>query len=288
MTVPDTKPEPSVAEQFDALTTQIQQLTNFFPQLVARASERDLPEATSLPKLIESAQQALTNAQAQAHQLSIRREQLQELVHTSALLTSSLELDQVLEEVMETVIRLVGAERVYLMLRDESSGELNVRAARSKANETIRDEEVNFSRGLAKHTIEQGTPVITTNADMSQYTQINATMGLTMRSVICIPLHLRGTTTGALYADKKIKLGLFTPESIPMLTAFANQAAIAIENARLFAQTRAELVEAQQQARQIIIQIDEKKTSRHLDDIINSEFFKKLRDSTSGDPGAGG
>src|SRR5258708_6668991 len=100
MTVPDTKPEPSVAEQFDALTTQIQQLTNFFPQLVARATERDLPEATSLPKLIESAQQALTNAQAQAHQLSIRREQLQELVHTSALLTSSLELDQVLEEVM--------------------------------------------------------------------------------------------------------------------------------------------------------------------------------------------
>src|SRR5689334_17949705 len=120
MTVPETRPEPSIAEQFDALTTQLQQLTDFFPQLVARAKEHDLPQATSLPNMIESAQQALTNAQTQAKQLSVRREQLQELVHTSALLTSSLQLDQVLEEVMDTVIRLVGAERVYLMPRDDS------------------------------------------------------------------------------------------------------------------------------------------------------------------------
>jgi GAF domain-containing protein len=68
-----------------------------------------------------------------------------------------------------------------------------------------------------------------------------------------------------------------------MITAFANQAAIAIENARLFGQVRAELVETQKEARQIFIQIDEGKTSRHLEEIINTDFFKKLRDAANSD-----
>jgi GAF domain-containing protein len=290
MTIPESS-EASTQDQFNDLAAQIQKLESVIPQLMALATERGLPDAQVLPKLLETARQTLNDAQTQVNHLGTRREQLQELVHTSALLTSSLELDPVLEEVMDTVIRLIGAERVYLMLRDpnraaeiDSEGDdLKVRAARSWEHENIQPAEVSFSRGVAMSAVKQQAPIVTTNAHMGDYTGLVNTIGLTMRSVVCIPLRLRDTTIGVLYADKKMKSGMFSQDAIPMLSAFANQAAIAIENARLFEQVRDELIETQQQARRIIIEIDEKKTSRHLDDIINSEFFKQLRDSTGGD-----
>lgn len=277
-----TIPTNSVTE-FDELAAQIKQLESAIQQLMIRASEAKLKDSGTLTNLLNKVLQEFKTAKERAQQLAIRREQMQQLVHTSALLTSSLELDSVLEEVMDTVIKLIKAERAYLMLRDAQSGELTIRAARSWEHENIQSEEISFSRGLANKAIEDRAPILTTNDRMTEYTGLVNTIGLTMRSVACIPLTLRDEVIGVLYADKKLKYGIFTPDSLPMIAAFANQAAIAIENARLFGQVKAELVETQKEARQIFIQIDEGKTSKHLEEVINTDFFKKLLDAANSD-----
>src|SRR5258707_391829 len=149
MTTQESNTESNIDAQFNKLAAQIQQLETVIPQLVAYAAENGLKDAALLPGLLETARSALKDAHAQAQQLSIHRDQLQELAHTSALLTSSLELDAVLEDVMDTVIRLTGAERIYLMLRDtnkagdapEGDG-LTVRAARSWDHSNIQSAEV--------------------------------------------------------------------------------------------------------------------------------------------------
>src|SRR5690606_18390859 len=77
-----------------------------------------------ITEVIESAHR---DSQTQSHQL----DELQQLIDTFALITSTLELDQVLEGVMDTVIRFTGAERAYLMLRDKQTGDLQIPVARN-------------------------------------------------------------------------------------------------------------------------------------------------------------
>ena len=63
------------------------------------------------------------------------------------------------------------------------------------------------------------------------------------RSIICVPLIFKGQVTGVLYADNRHIPDLFGEREVSLLVAFANQAAIAIENARLFDRVRRTLVE---------------------------------------------
>ena len=56
--------------------------------------------------------------------------------------------------------------------------------------------------------------------------------------MLCVPLKVRDKVIGAVYVDNRLRAGLFTAQSQVLLTAFANQAAIAIANARLYARVQ--------------------------------------------------
>src|SRR5262249_47168078 len=212
-----------------------------------------------------------------AEQAMRKLEQLQKLVDTSTLLTSSLELDRVLEQVLDTVINLTGAERVYLMLKDAKTGELAIRAARNWDKENVDKDEASFSWGIINSTFESGTPALTTNAQFdNRFQDMASVVSNTIRSIVCVPFAVRGQPIGALYADNRIKAGIFGDEIVPTLTAFANQAAIAIDNARLFEKVKADLDEAQLQLQTLRIQIDLQQSKSQIDEIVDSELFKRL------------
>jgi GAF domain-containing protein len=103
-------------------------------------------------------------------------------------------------------------------------------------------------------------------------------MDYTLRSVMVIPMILRDEVIGALYADNRMKDGQFRKELLPLMTAFASQAAIAIENARLFSQIRADLDAAKSEVRSLRIQIDSDHAEKEISDIIEGDFFKRLQD----------
>src|SRR6185295_2625979 len=102
-----------------------------------------------------------------AHETLRQLDQLNELVRTSALITSSLELDTVLEEVLDTVNKLTGAERAYLMLYDEQSG-LQIKTARNWDRQTIGEDEAHFSNSIVEAAMKDGLPIITTNAQTDE------------------------------------------------------------------------------------------------------------------------
>lgn len=174
----------------------------------------------------------------------IELEQLQALAQTTALINSSLDLNQVLNEVMDTVIQLTGAERGYIVLRDEHTGNLEFRVARNLDRETLDRSEFIVSRTVVHNVAESGQPVLTTNAqtDPALSTQESVVLHA-LRSVLCVPLTLKDRVTGVVYVDNRIKDGVFREKELSLLTAFANQAAIAIENARLFARLQTALSE---------------------------------------------
>src|SRR5258706_5056873 len=128
-------------------------------------------------------------------------QQLQKLVDTSALLTSSLELDHVLEQVMDAVIVLTRAQRAYLMLRDTTNGELTIRAARNWDGANIDKAEASFSRGIVNMALEQKQPILTSNALMeNRFQDMHSIAANTIRSIVCIPFMWHGDVIGVLYA----------------------------------------------------------------------------------------
>ncbi len=264
-------------ETLEQATIQTELLDSKFTQLTQMLKARGLLFSDELLTLVHLLRETLRIAHRSARQADGKVEQMRKLVDTSALLTSSLELDRVLAQVVDTVINLTGAERVYLMLRDEGTGELTIRAARNWDQEDLDKDVASFSRGIVNSALEKGAPVLTTNAQIDErFQQMDSVVGKALRSIVCVPFALRGKPIGALYADHRIKTGIFGQDIVPALTAFANQAAIAIENARLFEQVKADLDEAQQELQSLRIQIDRQQASSQIDEIVDSELFRRL------------
>jgi adenylate cyclase len=171
------------------------------------------------------------------------RNQLLALADIGRVVNSSLELTEVLRIVMDTIIRLTGAERGFLMLRDDQ-GILTTRTARNWEQESINDTELSVSRTLINRVVNEGQPVLTTNAQEDpRFGGQESIIAYHLRSILCVPLKVKDELTGVIYTDNRIRTGLFTETERDLLMAFAHQAAVAIENARLFESVRATLAE---------------------------------------------
>jgi PAS domain S-box-containing protein len=170
------------------------------------------------------------------------RRQLQAMQQVGAAVNSSLDQTEVLNTVMDTIIQLTGAERSFLMLLDEETGELTVEVARNINRETIAESSFDISRSIVRTVSETGQPVVTTNAQADpRFAGHDSIITHNLRSILCAPLRIKDSVIGVIYADNRIASGIFVDNDRDLLTAFANQAAVAIENARLFRKIREQL-----------------------------------------------
>lgn len=171
------------------------------------------------------------------------RHNLQALAEMGQIVNSSLDLTTVLSEVIDTIIRLTGAERAFLMLHNKA-GELEYKVARNWEQESLNKDDYEVSRTLIDRVLEGGEAVLTTNASEDpRFGAQESVVAYNLRSVLCVPLKVKGKLTGVIYADNKVREGLFTESDRALLSGFANQAAVALENARLFGAVQATLDE---------------------------------------------
>ncbi len=177
-------------------------------------------------------------------QPTLERQQarLSALYEVSSQLGKSLDLDEVLNQVMDSIIQLTGAERGFLMLYDETTGQLATRAARNVDQKTIDGDAMNISRTVIERAVASGEGILTSNAqEDARFAGQQSVVGYQLRSIMCAPLQARGFTLGAVYVDNRLFSGVFETADLDLLMTFANQASVAIENARLFTQTDAAL-----------------------------------------------
>jgi signal transduction histidine kinase len=163
------------------------------------------------------------------------RQQLAMLFEVSQLVNSTLQLEDLLQIVMDRAIAVTGAERGFLMLRDESSGNLHFAVARNLRQQDLEESSFQVSRSVVNRVAEEGEPVLTDNASEDpRFADSVSIATYILRSILCVPLQVKNQTIGVLYVDNRVRIAHFTPDDLTLLTAFANQAAVAIENARLF------------------------------------------------------
>ncbi len=114
------------------------------------------------------------------------------LYRVSSALGSSLDLDEVLNQVMDSVINLTGAERGFLILAEPTTGELKLRAGRNIEQETLEHKDMEVSRTLIKTVMETGDGVVTTDAQTDpRFKQHQSVIFFALRSIMCAPLRAR-------------------------------------------------------------------------------------------------
>ncbi|HSB02812.1 MAG TPA: adenylate/guanylate cyclase domain-containing protein [Anaerolineales bacterium] len=171
---------------------------------------------------------------------------LQALAGIGQVVNSTLEVDEVLQIVMDTIVRLTGAERGFLMLRDErgQDREMVIRIARNWEHESINQNEFAISRTVVQRVIDSGEAVLTTNAQEDpRFGGQESIIAFNLRSILCVPLSVKSELIGVIYTDNRIRTGIFSESDRDLLLGFANQAAVAIENARLFSSLKRTLEE---------------------------------------------
>ena len=169
---------------------------------------------------------------------TLRRErnELETLYSIARVLNSTLEFDEVLRLVMDQVISVVNAERGFLMLVDPATHELKFTIARDKRMRTIDESAFKISRSTVNRVVRTREPLLTDDAQIDAALKAQESiMAYGIRSIMCAPLVVRDHCIGAVYVDSRINANLFVPKHRELLLAFCNQAAIAIDNARLFA-----------------------------------------------------
>ncbi|MBI5928088.1 MAG: GAF domain-containing protein [Chloroflexi bacterium] len=264
-------------ESLHQLMSSTERLESVLARMMQALEKNGIKLSVDVAGIMATVRQDTDNVERASHSVFTELGEFQQLVRTSALITSSLDLQQVLQEVMDTIISLTRAERAYLMLRDHETDELSIRAARNWDRESLAQEDAIFSRSIVNSAIAQGEPIITTNAQSDDRFQgMQSVVSNSLRSILCIPLVLHGRIVGVLYADNRIEQGLFNQDSVPLMLAFGSQAAIAIDNARLFAQVKADLDKAQREVQRLQIQIDQKKVTKEVKEITETDYFQTL------------
>ncbi len=172
----------------------------------------------------------------------MKLQQLRRLADTTALVNSAQETDEVLNQVMETVIQLTQAERGYIVLKNRHTGELEFTVARGlSAEETAIGGRI-VSWTIINQVVEGGEPLLTVDAGADDsLAHSESIAGFSLLSILAVPLKVRDEVIGVAYCDNRVMAGLFKENELDLLTSFGQQAAVAIENARLFEDIRAQM-----------------------------------------------
>ncbi len=166
-------------------------------------------------------------------QLERRAEQVSTLTEITRQIASNLYLEEILQFLVNMTAQAMGYRVCTVMLIDEERRELVLKATSSKSQEYVNKPNVPLGDSIAGRAAQQGR--IITVLDVKEHPQyrfadIAAREGLC--SLACIPLRTKGQTLGVLscYTDRPHH---FTEEELNVLMALANQAAVAVEHARL-------------------------------------------------------
>lgn len=201
--------------------------------------------------------QLITDNGLRHRQLSITRRRLDQvslIAQVSQSLNGTLDLETVLQEITEMTAYVLQAQAATLFLADERQGQLIFYVPTGKAGEVLREMRIPISQGVAGWVATQRQYLIVNDAakDPRFSGRVDAETGFKTKSILCVPLLSQGRLVGVLEVLNKEAKNGFTQEDQTWLETMATQAAVALENARLFQNLRKEqerMIRAEEEVR---------------------------------------
>lgn len=233
----------SVQQSFQEVRAHLAVLTGNLARVNAAESAEVVREMSRVTQSLMELEQAVVD------QLRAGENQLAALMKVGRAINSSLGKKRVLAEVMDRLIELMHAERGFLMLK-RPNGELAVEVARGIDRVNLDEEVFKVSRTIVERVAATGETILTTNAqDDPRFENQLSVAAFRLRSILCAPLKIKDELIGVIYVDNRARSGIFQVQDQNLITAFADQAAVAIDNAQLLEdlqQKNRELEEAYQ------------------------------------------
>ena len=185
-------------------------------------------------------------AAALEQELAAERRARQALVETSVRLNSLLNLPELLTAILTSATELLDAETSSLMLLDEASNELIIEVATGEPGQEVKELRVPAGQGIAGWVLQHKEPAVVTDvrSDPRFYGQIDQASGFQTRSMLAVPLTVRDRPIGVVEVINKRGDAGFSERDQELAAALAAQAAVAIDNARLYQKLADALVES--------------------------------------------
>ncbi|HEY7850680.1 MAG TPA: GAF domain-containing protein, partial [Ktedonobacterales bacterium] len=203
---------------------------------VARAADQRLGRLDQLVGQLNAAADVVVS---DLERIGEERSRLATLYNIAQQINSSYDLDALLGRVLALLIDVVRAERGGILLWDEQQHALAYTAARDNQGQALSEQQMNVSRSVVEQVWSSQQPLVTIDAQADDRLRLNqSVVSYGIRSVMCAPLHVREQHVGVVYVDSRRETRPFDQSSLELLAAFCNQAAIAIENARLVTDLR--------------------------------------------------
>jgi signal transduction histidine kinase len=182
---------------------------------------------------------------------------------------ASLDLNEVLERVLDALMRVTAAERGFLLLSDGETGPiaggLTVRVGRRRDGSKLPREDASLSSSVIRRAVESQELVATSNAaEDPKLADADSVIQHKLRSIVCIPLRsvqlergdeagpIKTTVLGALYVDNPTTSIPFSEDALAAAGALARHAALAIQNAQLYESVNGTLDELRSAQRQLL------------------------------------
>jgi serine phosphatase RsbU (regulator of sigma subunit) len=159
---------------------------------------------------------------------------LEVLLETIAAVTSSIDLDGVLRGIVEQSLQVTRAERAFVFLGELVDG-LQVRMALDKdGNSLVGDTQ--YSRSVVRRCFEERQAVRSVVQSDDEARELGQSVyDLKLRAVMCAPMMARNRMVGAIYVDSRAMRREFSARDLALFDAISSQLAVAVENARLHA-----------------------------------------------------
>lgn len=187
---------------------------------------------------------------------------LERIGRLSRIITSTLDMHQLLDLITEAAAELTNTEAASIALYDKESGELYFETASGPTGDEVKRFTVPIEGSVAGWVFTHNRPTMVRDAqnDPRHFSLIDRSTGYQTRSLLEAPLNVRGETIGVIMAVNYDRESIFVDEDLHTLTTLASHAAIAIDNARLF-EAQAQSYDALQRANAQMQEMDRLKSA---------------------------
>ncbi|MGD8792704.1 MAG: HAMP domain-containing sensor histidine kinase [Anaerolineae bacterium] len=225
--------------------TQLHEQIDDLEAALKRLRKGDFQVFNQIPFMLDELRQGATD-------LERRQQELASLYEVGQEIVSILQLDELLESILDRAIVLVGAERGFLVLCEAGEDDFRVAVARQFARGEVDDAQIEISHGVIRRVLASLEPVATTNAQEDpRFQTSHSIITYQIRSVLAVPLAAKEELIGAIYVDTRLSSRLFDEGDLALLSAMANQAAVAIQLARLYESIQARNWELREALREL-------------------------------------
>jgi predicted ATPase/two-component sensor histidine kinase len=173
------------------------------------------------------------------------------IIKASQTISGEIEVERLLVELIRIAMENAGAEKGFLILKTGEDLSVEASGSEGSLNSIPLEECRELSQAIVRYVSRTGETVILSDAAMEgPFTHDEYVLKNRPRSILCIPIVIKGSLTGLLYLENNLAPGVFTPDRVKVLQILSSQAAISIENV-LLQQLRSALEEKEMLLREI-------------------------------------